>query len=103
VTNYPYILFNKSPLQLRLLGARGGRAYGRNQRARRARMPPPPPAVPLPAAPQETTAQAIAVLDAQFPWLHCAERRIKRGNNLPAAFPVAGLRLHSPRPVVRCR
>ena len=36
MTNYPYILFNKSPEQLRLLGARGGRAYGRNQRDRRA-------------------------------------------------------------------
>jgi len=28
MTQYPYILFNKSPEQLRLLGARGGRAYG---------------------------------------------------------------------------
>ena len=27
-----YILFNKSPLQLRNLGARGNRAYGRNLR-----------------------------------------------------------------------
>ena len=42
MTNYPYILFNKSPEQLRLLGARGGRAYGRNQRDRRAQMPTPP-------------------------------------------------------------
>ena len=31
MTDYSHILFNKSPLQLRLLGARGGRAYGRNQ------------------------------------------------------------------------
>ena len=42
MTNYPYILFNKSPEQLRLLGARAGRAYGRNQRDRRAQMPTPP-------------------------------------------------------------
>jgi hypothetical protein len=35
MTNYPYILFNQSPEQLRRIGARGGRAYGRNQRARR--------------------------------------------------------------------
>ena len=35
MTNYPYILFNKSPLQLRQIGARGGRAFGRNQRIRR--------------------------------------------------------------------
>jgi hypothetical protein len=31
MNHYPYTLFNKSPEQLRLLGARGGKAYGRNQ------------------------------------------------------------------------
>jgi hypothetical protein len=67
-------LFNKTPEQLRRLGARGRKAYGRNQRARRALMPTPPAAIPWRAAPQETTAQAIAVLDAQFPWLRCAEK-----------------------------
>jgi len=72
--NYPHILFNKSPLQLRLIGARGGRAYGRNQRALRARLSPlTEPVPPLPAR-QETTAKAIAALDAQFPWLRGAER-----------------------------
>ena len=78
MTNYPYILFNKSPLQLRSLGARGGRAYGRNQRARRALialMPTPPEAAPLCAAIRQTTAEAVALLDAQFPWLRCAEKR----------------------------
>ena len=71
--DYPYILFNKSPEQLRRLGARGGRAYGRNQRVRRAQMPTPPAAGALRAAPCETAAEAIAVLDAQFPWLsQCA-------------------------------
>jgi hypothetical protein len=35
MTNYPYILFNKSPEQLRRLGARGGKAQARNRRARR--------------------------------------------------------------------
>jgi hypothetical protein len=75
MTNYPYILFNKSPEQLRRLGARGGRAYGRNQRLRRAQMPTPPAAGALPAAPGETAAEAIAVLDAQFPWLRGAEKR----------------------------
>ena len=74
--NYPYILFNKSPEQLRRLGARGGRAYGRNQRDRRARMPTPPATVPRRAVPGETTAEAIAVLDAQFPWLRGAEKRL---------------------------
>src|ERR1039458_977306 len=78
MTNYPYVLFNKSPLQLRLIGARGGRAYGRNQRARRARlalMPLPPPTVTMGAAPGPTAAEAVALLDAQFPWLRAAEKR----------------------------
>ena len=76
--DYSYILFNKTPLQLRSQGARGGRIFGRNQRARRARralLPMPPPAVTLNAARTQTTAEAIALLDAQFPWLHCAEKR----------------------------
>ena len=79
MTNYPYILFNKTPLQLRLIGAHGGRTFGRNQRARRARiavMPMSPEALPLSTAPGQTTAQAIARLDAQFPWLQCAEKRL---------------------------
>jgi hypothetical protein len=81
MTNYPYILFNKSPLQLRELGARGGRAYGRNQRARRAllaRMPLPPPIVLTCATPGPTAAEAVARLDAQFPWLRAAEKRAGR-------------------------
>jgi len=81
MTNYPYILFNKSPLQLRQIGARGGRAHGRNQRVRRAllaMMPVPLPTVPLCAAPGPTAAQAVALLDAQFPWLRAAEKRAGR-------------------------
>jgi hypothetical protein len=81
MADYSYILFNKSPLQLRLLGARGGRAFGRNQRARRALMPAAPEAVPLPAVARETTAEAVMVLDSQFPWLCCAEKR--RARNQP--------------------
>jgi hypothetical protein len=73
-----YILFHKSLLQCRSLGARGGRAFGRNQLARRALVPTPPQAVPLRAPPAETTATAIALLDARFPWLRCAERRLNR-------------------------
>jgi hypothetical protein len=76
MTNYPYVLFNKSPLQLRLIGARGGRAFGRNQRRLRALLPSPPDAVPLRTALLPTTAEAIAMLDAQFPWLRSAERRV---------------------------
>jgi hypothetical protein len=81
MTNYPYVLFNKSPLQLREIGARGGRAYGRNLRARRARlalMPVPPPAAPLGAAPRPTAAEAVALLDEQFPWLRAAGKRAGR-------------------------
>ena len=86
MTNYPYILFNKSPLQLRLIGSRGGRTFGRNQRARRARiaaMPTPPQAAPLCAAPGQTAAEAIALLDAQFPWLRCAEKRLSSKRQIP--------------------
>jgi hypothetical protein len=72
MTEYSYILFNQSPEQLRRLGARGGRAHARNQRARRVPTPPPPPAGPPPAVPQETAAQAIRMLEAQFPWLRDA-------------------------------
>ena len=41
-----YIYFNKSVLQCRSLGARGGRAFGRNQRARRALLPTPSRSAP---------------------------------------------------------
>ena len=52
MTNYSHILFNKSPEQLRRMGARGGKAYGRNKRARRILMPTPAqPTVPR-AAPR---------------------------------------------------
>ena len=78
MTEYPYILFNKSPEQLRQLGACGGRASARNQRARRALVATPPEAVPPPAIPQQTTAEAIHLLDTQFPWLRGAERKRSR-------------------------
>jgi hypothetical protein len=71
---HPYILFNKSPEQMRQLGACGGRAYARNQRARRALLATLPEAAPPPAVPQQTAAQAIHCLDLQFPWLRGAER-----------------------------
>jgi hypothetical protein len=68
--------FIKSPEQLRRLGARGGRAYSRNQRARRARLALPHPAVPARAPLYATAAESIAVLDACFPWLRGAEKRL---------------------------
>jgi hypothetical protein len=69
MADYSHILFHKTPSQLRLPGAHGGKACGRNQRARRAHPTTAPVAIPVRVAPQETTARAIAVLDARFPWL----------------------------------
>ena len=75
MTDNSHILFNKTPLQLRSVGARGGRACQRNWRARRDRIAllPMPSPVSLCAAPTQTTAEAIASLDARFPWLRCAQ------------------------------
>jgi hypothetical protein len=56
--------------------ARGGRAHARNQRACWALMPTRRETVPPRVAPRETTAEAIAVFDAQFPWLRGAEKRL---------------------------
>jgi hypothetical protein len=78
MTEFPYILFNKTPEQLRQLGARGGKAYGRNQRARRALVATPPEAAPPPTPPQQTAAAAIHLLDTHFPWLRGAETRRSR-------------------------
>jgi hypothetical protein len=81
--NYPYILFNKSPEQLRRLGAWGGRANARNQRARRALVPRPLRPVQQRLAPRESTTQAIHVLNVQFPWLRGAE---KRASGIPRRY-----------------
>jgi len=79
MTSYPYLLFNQSPEQLRRIGARGGRAYGRNRRARLSVPPATQQPIVAAALPLATTAGgAIAALDAQFPWLRGAEQR-KRG------------------------
>jgi hypothetical protein len=68
--------FTKSPEQLRLFGARGGKAYGRSQRARRALSAPPPEAIVPHTRYPASTAESIAVLDARFPWLRGAEKRL---------------------------
>ena len=61
MTEYPYILFNKSPEQMRILGARGGKAYGRNRRTRRALLADTqPPAVPTRAHPRRPAAHLLA-------------------------------------------
>jgi hypothetical protein len=73
------ILFNKTIEQCRKIGARGGRAHARNLRMRRVHAASKPADV---SAPQfETAAEAVALLDRQFPWLIGAEkaRRPVRG------------------------
>src|SRR5712692_8589164 len=75
MTNSPYLLFNQSRAQLRRIGARGGKAQARNRRARlqaQTQAQPHPGTVLPPLA--QTAAQAITVLDAQFPWLCGAEK-----------------------------
>ncbi len=72
-----HILFNKTLQQCRLLGARGGRAYGRNLRLRKLQalatrtQPPLPPRVP------QSVHAASVLLDRQFPWLADAFTRRK--------------------------
>jgi hypothetical protein len=78
MNSHSHILFNKTPEQLRRLGARGGRVHARNQRAQRALLAELPQPVTAPVVPAETAAEAIAVLDVQFPWLRRAERRVSR-------------------------
>ena len=73
MTHIPY-LFNQSIEQMRRIGARGGRTHARNWRARQFAAMAGPREVPTPdTPPQETTLQAMAVLDAQFAWLRGAE------------------------------
>ena len=82
MTQYLDVLFNKSPDQLRRLGTYGGRAFGRNHRARRKLAPPPPATVRPPVTLRETAAEAIHRLDAQFPWLSGAEKQLSRNPGL---------------------
>jgi len=85
MTDHPYLLFNQSPEELRRIGARGGRAYGRNQRARRqAPLHRPLEAIQHPVPPVETTAEAIAALDAQFAWLRGADKPISTARWRPS-------------------
>jgi hypothetical protein len=82
MTHHPYLLFNQSPEELRRIGARGGRAYGRNQRARRQAQLHRP--LELIQRPVETTAEAIAALDAQFAWLRGADKPISTPRRRPS-------------------
>lgn len=63
--------------QARRAGARGGKATARNGRERQdgaAAAIPEPQASEAEPPPIETTAAAIALLDAQYPWLRGAEK-----------------------------
>ena len=85
MTHHPYLLFNQSPEELRRIGARGGRAYGRNERARRrAQLHRPLEAVKRPVPHVETAAEAIAALDVQFAWLRGAAKPISKPRRRPS-------------------
>ena len=74
MTHSPYLLFHQTPAQLRRVAARGGRASARNRRQKMRAASAPPPSAVAPTEPHaETVAQAIAALDAQFPWLRGAQ------------------------------
>jgi len=66
------ILFNKTLDQCRKIGARGGRAHARNMRLRKLMAASKPAEAPVPRP--ETAAEAIALLNRQFPWLIGAEK-----------------------------
>ena len=75
MNHFPYLLFHQTSEQLRRSGARGGKAQARNRRERlRAQLQTPPHVVTSHARPLTTVAEAIAALDAQFPWLQGAEK-----------------------------
>ena len=78
MTDFSYLLFHQTPEQLRRIGARGGKARARNRRLRLAHHAAPSPHPTHPPVPVQTAAQAIAALDAQFPWLCGAEKRTVR-------------------------
>ena len=78
MNDFSHILFNKTPEQLRRVGARGGKAYARNQRARRALLATVIQPLQPPVAAVKTAAETIALLDQQFPWLRGEEKRVPR-------------------------
>ena len=69
-------LFNKTPEDLRRVGALGGRARARILRLRKARQA--PVARELSRPHEETAAEAIRRIDALCPWLVAAERCVSR-------------------------
>jgi len=73
-THHSAFLFHQTAAQVRRSGQRGGRATARNRRLRAAVAAPQDEVAPV-ERPDETAAEAIAVLDAQFPWLRGAPQR----------------------------
>ena len=74
-----YLRLSQTPEQRRRVGARGGRAAARSRRARLQTAAALAPAgVSRREHPIESTAAAIAALDAQFPWLLGAQKRLPR-------------------------
>ena len=77
-----YYQFFQTPQQKRRVSARGGKATARHRRERQdgavdaTSEPQSSEAEPQPDL--ETTAAAIALLDAQYPWLRGAEKRLNR-------------------------
>jgi hypothetical protein len=65
-----YVVFSETMAKNRRNGARGGRAFARNQRLRKLLAPaPPPPSAPCQEEQPETAHEASLLLDRQFPWL----------------------------------
>jgi hypothetical protein len=64
-----YPVFNQTGAQNRRNGARGGRAFARNQHLRKKLAASSPPPAERPAPPPETAHKANFLLDRQFPWL----------------------------------
>jgi hypothetical protein len=88
-----YYQFLSTPGQARRTGARGGQATARNRRERQdggaAEVPEPDHPEAAPQIPLEITAAAIALLDAQYPWLRGAEKRFSNRTHRAAGDAVA--------------
>ena len=87
MTHDVYYQFIQTPEQARRVGARGGQATARKRREcldGAAAAAGEPQAEAGPQVPSETTAAAIALLDARYPWLRGAEERFSNRSRRPA-------------------
>jgi len=64
-----FVLFSETIAKNRRNGARGGRAFARNQRLRKRLAAPPPSEAASAEESPETAHEASLLLDLQFPWL----------------------------------